>query len=53
MAGALVVSGGRFFIHAGGPALPSATLTSDDLRGDVTIQGSRPRRDLFNGVRAV
>jgi hypothetical protein len=53
MAGAMVVSGGRFFIHAGGPALPSATLTSDDLRGDVTIQGSRPRRDLFNGVRAV
>ncbi|WP_333673683.1 phage tail protein, partial [Elioraea tepidiphila] len=53
MAGALVVSGGRFFIHAGGPALPAATLSSDDLRGDVTIQGSRPRRDLFNGVRAV
>ncbi|WP_229678222.1 phage tail protein, partial [Caldovatus sediminis] len=53
MAGALVVSGGRFFIHAGGPALPAATLTADDLRGDVTIQGSRPRRDLFNGVRAV
>ncbi len=53
MAGALVVSGGRFFIHAGAPALPAATLTSDDLRGDVTIQGSRPRRDLFNGVRAV
>ena len=43
----------RIFIHAGGPALPAATLTSDDLRGDVTIQGSRPRRDLFNGVRAV
>jgi hypothetical protein len=53
MAGALVVSGGRFFIHAGAPALPAATLTSSDLRGDVTIQGSRPRRDLFNGVRAV
>jgi hypothetical protein len=53
MAGALVVSGGRFFIHAGAPALPAATLTSDDLRGDVTIQGARPRRDLFNGVRAV
>lgn len=53
MAGALVLSGGRFFVHAGGPALPMATLTSDDLRGDVTIQGSRPRRDLFNGVRAV
>ena len=53
MAGALVVSGGRFFIHAGAPALPVATLTSDDLRGDVTIQGSRARRDLFNGVRAV
>ena len=53
MAGALVISGGRFFVHAGAPALPSATLTSDDLRGDVTIQGSRARRDLFNGVRAV
>jgi hypothetical protein len=23
------------------------------LRGDVTIQGSRPGRDLFNRVRAV
>ncbi|GIX10382.1 phage tail protein [Elioraea sp.] len=53
MAGALVVSGGRFFIHAGAPALPAATLRSDDLRGDVTVIGARPRRDLFNGVRAV
>lgn len=53
MAGALVVSGGRFFIHAGGPALPVTTLNANALRGDVTIQGSRPRRDLFNGVRAV
>jgi hypothetical protein len=53
MAGALVVSGGRFFIHGGTPALAVATLTSNDLRGDVAIQGSRPRRDLFNGVRAV
>ncbi|MFO0188422.1 MAG: hypothetical protein ACK55J_17585, partial [Alphaproteobacteria bacterium] len=53
MAGALVVSGGRFFVHAGGPALPVTTLNANALRGDVTIQGSRPRRDLFNGVRAV
>jgi hypothetical protein len=53
MAGVLVVSGGKFFIHAGAPALPAATITSDDLRGTVTVQGSRPRRDLFNGVRAV
>jgi hypothetical protein len=53
MAGALVVSGGRFFVHAGGPALPVTTLNANTLRGDVTIQGSRPRRDLFNGVRAV
>lgn len=53
MAGALVVSGGRFFIHAGAPALPTATLRGDDLRGDVTIASARPRRDLFNGVRAV
>jgi hypothetical protein len=53
MAGVLVVSGGKFFIHAGAPALPAATITSDDLRGTVTIQGSRPRRDLFNGVRSV
>jgi hypothetical protein len=53
MAGVLVVSGGRFFIHAGAPALPAATITAADLRGSVTVQGSRPRRDLFNGVRAV
>lgn len=43
-AGALVVSGGRFYIHADAPALPAATLTSDDLRGDVTIVGSHPLR---------
>ena len=53
MAGVLVVSGGRFFLHAGAPALPAATITSAELRGSVTVQGSRPRRDLFNGVRAV
>jgi hypothetical protein len=53
MAGALVVSDGRFFIHAGGPALPVTRLNAHALRGDVTIQGSRPRRDLFSGVRAV
>ena len=50
---AALVSGGRFFVHAGGPALPVTTLNANALRGDVTIQGSRPRRDLFNGVRAV
>ena len=53
MAGVLVVSGGRFFVHAGAPALPAATVTSAELRGAVTVQGARPRRDLFNGVRAV
>jgi len=53
MAGVLVVSGGRFFIHAGAPCLPAATITSAELRGTVTVQASRPRRDLFNGVRAV
>ncbi|MCX7685744.1 MAG: phage tail protein, partial [Acetobacteraceae bacterium] len=53
MAGVLVVSGGRFFVHTGAPALPAATITSAELRGSVTVQGSRPRRDLFNGVRAV
>ncbi|MDW8315583.1 MAG: phage tail protein, partial [Rhodovarius sp.] len=42
-----------FFVHAGAPALPAATITSAELRGSVTVQGSRPRRDLFNGVRAV
>ncbi|MBS7789419.1 hypothetical protein KTR66_05405 [Roseococcus sp. SDR] len=53
MAGTMVVSGGRFVIHAGAPALPAATLTAADLRGDVSVMGSRLRRDLFNGVRAV
>lgn len=53
MDGVLVVSGGRFFVHAGAPALPAAAITSGELRGAVTVQGSRPRPDLFNGVRAV
>ena len=53
MAGALVLSARRFYIHAGPPAPPAATLTSDDLRGDVTIVGTRPRRDLFDEVCAV
>jgi hypothetical protein len=37
MAGALVVSGGRFFIHAGGPALPITTLNANALRGDIRL----------------
>ena len=33
--------------------LAAHRVTSDDVRGDVTIAGSRPRRERFNGVRAV
>jgi hypothetical protein len=53
MAGTLIVSGGRFVMHAGAPAIPAASITANDLRGDVSVLGSRPRRDLFNGVRGV
>ena len=53
MAGTLVVSGGRFFIQAGAPAIAAGTIGAADLRGEISVSGSRPRRDLFNGARAV
>jgi hypothetical protein len=52
MAGAIVNTGGTWGIFAGAWSEPVQTLTLDDLRGDVTLNTRRQRRDLFNGIRA-
>lgn len=51
MAGSLVHVAGKVYIHAGAYVAPSVTLTADDLRGPLTLQNRKPRRDLVNQVR--
>lgn len=53
MAGISAEIGGKVSLHAGAPALPTITLTVDDLRGELRWIPKRSRRDRFNIVRAV
>ena len=53
MAGYAFPRGGKWYIHAGAAALPTVTLTDDDLRAYPTITPKRSMRDRFNIVRGV
>lgn len=53
MAGVAVYIGGKWFLHAGAAAVPTVTLTENDLRGDLTWVPKRQKRDRFNGVRSI
>jgi hypothetical protein len=44
--------GGKWFIHAAAPTLPTRTLDEDDLAGPLITRPKRSIRDKFNGVRA-
>lgn len=44
--------GGKWFIHAAAPTLPTVTLDEDDLAGTMVTKPMRSVRDKFNGVRA-
>nr|WP_282572285.1 phage tail protein [Roseomonas acroporae] len=52
MAGAIIFSGGKWYIFAGAATAATQTITESDLRGPVTVQANRAARDLFNCVRA-
>ena len=49
--GQLAYVGGNWTIKVGAYSSPSLTLTDDDIVGEVTIQGSQSRRDIFNAVK--
>lgn len=50
-AGQLAYVGGKWTLKVGAYSSPSMTLTDDDIVGEVTIQGSQSRRDIFNAVK--
>ena len=51
MAGFIWYSQGKWRIKAGSYTSPAVTFTEDDLRGSLSIQTRRSRRDNFNVVR--
>jgi len=44
--------GGKWFIHAASPTLPTRTLTHDDLAGAMITRPVRSERDKFNAMKA-
>ena len=49
--GQLAYVGGKWVLRVAAYRSPSLTLTDDDIVGEVTIQGSQSRRDIFNAVK--
>lgn len=52
-AGKLIYSGGVFKLFAGAYVSPTISLDEDDLRGPLSIQTKRSRRDNYNAVKGV
>ncbi|MGH6718758.1 MAG: phage tail protein, partial [Alphaproteobacteria bacterium] len=53
MAGTLVITGGKFTLHAGSPTAATVALTEADIIAPVTVLPRMSRRDLFNAVKPV
>lgn len=56
MAGFVVYTNATFKVYAGAyisPVSPDGDVSEGDLRGDIVIQTTRPKRDLFNGVKGL
>jgi hypothetical protein len=53
MAGAVVYSGGKWFIQAGAYRTPSVDLDEGDMHGPVTVNTRVSKRDNFNAVKGV
>lgn len=51
MAGTCTFTGGQWRMTAGAYAVPTTTITADDLRGDLQFRPRTPRKDLTNAVR--
>lgn len=50
-AGQLSYVGGKWTLKVGAYVSPTLTLTEDDIIGDISVQGSQSRRDIFNAVK--
>jgi hypothetical protein len=50
-AGACVYTQGMYRVFAGAYVAPAISIDESWLRGGVTVQPRRPRRELYNGVR--
>lgn len=51
--GQLAYVGGKWVLRVAAYRSPSLTLTDDDIVGEITVQGSQSRRDIFNAVKGV
>jgi hypothetical protein len=51
--GIVYFSNGKFHLKVAKYITPTMTLTEDDLRGAISVQTKRSRRDNFNGVKGV
>lgn len=53
MAGHVVYAGGRWVMTAGKYTAPTVSLAEKDLRGELSVEAKRPRRELVNAIRGV
>ena len=51
--GIMTFTNGKFGMKAAKYVAPTLTLTDDDLRGPISVQTKRSRRDNFNAVKGV
>lgn len=49
--GQLSYVGGKWTIKVAKYTAPTVTLTEDDIVGEISVQGSQSRRDIFNAVK--
>jgi len=53
MAGIATFTAGRWRVLAGAHQASSATITTDDLRGSISLQSASSRRESANGVKGI
>ncbi len=53
MAAKLLVQNGQYFLIGGEYVGPSGTISSDDMIGEVSVQGKPPSRETFNIIKGV
>lgn len=49
--GNLAYVGGKWVLKVADYRTPTITLTEDDVVGEITVQGSQSRRDIFNALK--
>jgi hypothetical protein len=51
--GMLSFTGGKWTLKVAAYRSPSITLTEDDIVGDINMQASQSKRDIFNSIKGV